>query len=348
MKNAVGPRGKLLAVLKADAYGHGAAALAPIAIREGASGIGVSSLEEGIALRDSGITAPILVLGSVFPLENFSAVVEYKLTPTISSLEAAQFLQNFQKESHAKIPFHLKVDTGMGRLGLSPSAAKNLLTWAAQEKDLTLAGVYSHFAAADSDAEFTRHQLDLFLDVKKHAETLGFKNSDFHIANSAAIFRSPASHLDLVRPGLALYGASLVSLPSAVKLEPVMRWTTQIVFLKKVPAGTSLSYGRTHTTKKESDIATLPVGYADGVPRAASNRGQVLVNGRRCPIVGRVTMDHVLVDVTGASAQVGDAAVLMGSQGAEKISADDWAGWADTISYEIFCGISKRVPRVIT
>ena len=346
IKKFIGNGVELLAVLKADAYGHGAELLAPLAIKNGASSIGVSSLEEGISLRRAGIKAPLLLLGGIFPLENFSVALEFDLIPTVASLDAYEALKKCASEKKKNAVFHLKVDTGMGRIGLSIEGAKRLLEKCAREKERGVAGIYSHLACADSDEAYTRQQLSDFLELKKTARQMGLADTRFHIANSAAIALMKESHHEMVRPGLALFGSSLVSWPSGVSLQPVLSWRTKAVFIKRVPPGTSISYGRTFVTKKESLIATLPVGYADGIPRSVSNKGFVLIKGKRCPIVGRVTMDQIMVDVTGVDTKVGEDVVLIGRQGADTLSAADWASWAGTIPYEIFCGISKRVPRV--
>jgi alanine racemase len=337
---------RVLAVLKADGYGHGALPLAEAAVQGGVFGIGVSSLEEGIHLREGGIKAPILILAGIFPLENFEIAREFKLTPTVASLEAAQALQKVAQQSNTRLSFHLKVDTGMGRIGVSPAGAKAVLDWTLQEPSLSLEGVYTHFATADSDLEFMNEQLKLFRDVIHEVEIRKFPNVVVHSANTAAIFSNNESHFNLVRPGLGLFGYSTVVLPNALSLFPVLSWHTKVIFLKKVPANTSISYSGTFRTSKESEIATLPVGYADGVPLRVSNIGSVLINGRRCPIVGRVTMDHIMVNVTGLECNVGDEVILIGSQDQEKLTAQDWAGWAGTNAYEILCGISKRVPRI--
>lgn len=347
VRSLLGPTIKLLAVLKADAYGHGAVPLARVAEKKGADMIGVSSVEEGLELRSAGITSPILILGGVYPLENFQVAVEAGLTPTVASRESAEALADIAHRLGRVVSFHLKVDTGMGRIGVSAEAAKKMVTWIPEQKQLRLEGVYSHFACSDSDPEFTENQGQAFEDVRQEATRAGHSAALFHICNSWATLRMPRYHLNMVRPGLALYGAASVPEKSRVKFSPVLSWKSKIIFLKKVRAGTSISYARTFVTKRESLIATLPVGYADGVPRRASNKGVVLVNGRRCQVVGQVTMDQIMVDVTGGSAAVGDEVVLIGQQGGERVTPHEWAKWAGTIPYEILCGISKRVPRVM-
>jgi alanine racemase len=344
-RSLVGAGTRVMAVLKCDGYGHGAAALAPAAIQAGADAIGVSSIEEGLALREAGIHAPILLLGSVYPLENFAPVLEARLTPTVASLDAAQILAEVARITGKPASFHLKVDTGMGRLGVSPAGARAVLEYAAANKFLRVAGIYSHLASADSDAAFTARQLADLLALRGVARSLGITDALFHIANSAATIGHPDARLDMVRPGIALYGAAPVPAPAGFSVQPVLAWKTRVVFVKRVPAGATISYGRRFTTEREMDVATLPVGYGDGVPRAVFGKGQVLVKGERRRILGVVTMDHVMVDVTGAGVDVGEEAVLIGRQGAAEITAAEWASWAGTIPYEVFCGISKRVPR---
>ncbi len=353
IKKWAGSKTKLLAVLKANAYGHVAAALAPVALRAGASGIGVSSLEEGIALREAGIKAPILILGGIYPLRNFSAALAYNLTPTVSSFEAYSGFKGAAKKSKKPWAFHLKVDTGMGRIGASDVEAKKILSQIALDDKKRLGGVYSHLATADSDQDYAREQLVTLLDVKAHAQKAGLTEALFHIANTAAVLSSKDFHLDMIRPGLGLYGASSVDVPAGVSLKPVLSLHSTVVFVKKMRAGNSISYGRTFTLKRDSVIATLPIGYADGVPRSLSNKGQVLLRGKRCPIVGRVTMDQIMIDVTDVQAQggalnVGESVILIGRQGNDEITAREWAAWAGTVPYEIFCGISARVPRKVS
>ncbi len=347
LKSWVGPSVQIMAVLKADAYGHGAVALAPVALANGASSIGVSSLEEAIQLREAGIKSPLLILGGIYPLENFEVALRYNITPTVASLEAAQELERAERKMGANIPLHLKVDTGMGRIGVSPEGAKKVLDWLFEHPHLTLAGVYSHFSSVSTDPQFTRRQLKIFEELKDQARRMGFTETAFHLANSAGLSRYRESHHDLVRPGIVLYGIRERGKARGPAVSPVLSWQTKVIYLKKVAARTPISYGQTFVTKKRMEIATLPVGYADGIPRAVSNKGFVLIKGKKRPILGRVTMDHIMIDATGLNAQIGEPVVLMGQQGSQSIHVSDWAAWAGTISYEIFCGISKRVPRVV-
>jgi alanine racemase len=240
---------------------------------------------------------------------------------------------------------HLKIDTGMGRLGLRAGEPD---IWLPKLKALRIAGVFSHFSTAESvDGDYTKKQLEVFTGVVTRLRAAGM-TALFHFANSAATITQPAAYFDMVRPGIMLYGAyPSPAMAQQIVLKPVLSWHTKILQLKKVPAGTSISYGQTFVTKRESLIATLPVGYADGYQRVLSNRGEVLVRGKRAPVAGRVCMDLTMLDVTDIrNVQQGDEVVLLGRQGNAEITADEMAAWANTISYEIFTSIGARVPRI--
>jgi len=345
-KNTTGNT-EILAVLKANGYGHGAVPLAKRVIKNSVKFIGVSSIEEGLELRRSGIKkASILVLGTLFPRGNFSVAFRNNITVTIASLTAAKVAEIAAKKLRKAVPVHVKIDTGMGRIGVSSANSLPLIKYLSKSKNLVLEGMYTHFASADCDSDFTNKQISAFKETAAAAERIGINIPILHTANSAAMLKHPESHFDMVRPGLALYGISPFK-ENNYGLKPVMSWKTQVVFLKEISPGTSLSYGRTFVALRKSRIATLPVGYADGYQRILSNKGKVLIRGKRCPIVGRVTMDQILVDVTDLpEVKVGDEAVLMGLQGKESIPACEIAGWCNTIPYEIVCGVSSRVPRV--
>ncbi|MCB4791705.1 MAG: alanine racemase [Elusimicrobia bacterium] len=342
------PKTKLLAVVKANAYGHLSAPLSKIALQNGVYALGVSSIEEGIALRQNGIKGKILVLGSIYPLSNFAVTSKYGLIPTISSQLSLHELASTARKLKKRLPFHLKVDTGMGRIGISPKNAVKLLDEIASAKNVSLEGIYTHFSVAGTNQKYTLKQLNSFKAVLKYAKKLGF-NFIAHSANSSALLRNRAFHLDMARPGLLLYGMyPFKGARKLIKLSQVLSWKTKVVFLKRVPKGTAISYSRTYITKRNSVIATLPVGYADGYLRKFSNKADVLIRGQRCRVVGRVTMDMIMVDVTVVKgAGIGDEVVLIGSQGKEKIRPEELANIAGTINYEITCGISYRVPRIL-
>lgn len=347
VRSALDPKTKMLAVVKANAYGHMAVPLMRLAERN-FDMLGVSSIEEGIALRDGGVKKPILIMGSIYPLENLKAAFRHNLIPTISSLDGLRELSNIASKLNKVLPYHLKVDTGMSRVGISAMRAPDFIDKSLSLKGVRLDGIYTHFSSAGTDPEYTLNQLNQLKTVIGYAKRLKLKFTA-HAANSDAIFHYPESHLDMVRPGLSLYGIwhNEAGIPK-VNLEPVLSWKTKIVFLKKIKEGTPVSYGKTFVTQKPSAIATLPVGYADGLNRNLSNKGFVLIRGKRCPIVGRVTMDMVMADVSGIEgADVGDEAVLIGRQGNSEITAKEMADAAGTITYEIVCSIGYRVPRVV-
>jgi alanine racemase len=289
------------------------------------------------------VRGPILILGSLFPFESFAAALENRLTPTIASWAAARALARAAERRGMSSPLHVKVDTGMGRVGMTPATAQAVLPRIAGMTSLRLEGVYTHLARAE-DPRRSRDQLSLFDRLISGCRSAGLSPL-FHAANSAGMLLSPAARLDLVRPGLALYGVPPA--PGVQGLAPVLSWRTRVVFLKTVPRGTPVSYGAAWRAPRRSRLATLPVGYADGYRRALSGNARVLIKGRSVPVVGRVTMDQVVVDVTGVpGVDVGDEVVLLGSQGRRRITAVQMAEWAGTISYEILCGISGRVPRL--
>jgi alanine racemase len=341
---------KVLPIIKANGYGHGGIELAKEAIKAGGIyGIGVSSIEEGIQFRKAGIKINILVLGSGYPLEHLSVASFWDLTPTISSLQGLQVLSGLSKKFGKKLEFHLKVDTGMGRVGvIARDNAYVILQKIANMPDIKMVGIYTHFAVADTNLSYTQNQLDLFNEVIKYAKQLGLKFLA-HAANTAGLISNKKTHLDMVRPGIGLYGLSpFEHTKYKMKLKPVLSWKTKIVYLKKVPAGFCVSYGRTFVTNRASVIATVPVGYADGYSRILSNKADVLVRGKRCPIAGRITMDMMMLDVTGIKGVgIGDEVVLIGTQGKETIKTEELAKLQNTISYEITCSISTRIPRII-
>lgn len=344
----VGAKTHIIAVVKANAYGHQAVPLARCAIASGAAMLGVSSIEEGVALRDAGVTAPVLILGSLFPLENLAVALRYGLLPTISSYQGLMAYARCARRAKTVGGFHLKIDTGMGRIGVSPANALRLIDRIAALPAVRLDGIYTHFSCADTDAACTCRQQEAFAAVVAHARAAGMQVWA-HAANSAAVFKRADLCWDAVRPGISLYGLEpYEGARTRIPVTPVLSWKTRIVFIKRVPRGRSISYGATCTTRRPSVIATLPVGYADGYNRLLSNKASVLVRGVRCPVVGRVTMDMMMVDVTGVpDVAIGDETVLVGRQSRERMTVEELARLAGTISYEITCAISARVPRVL-
>lgn len=344
----------ILAMVKADAYGHGAAAVSRRLVECGACALGVATVEEGLELRNAGIKKQIIVMGGLMGMGSPASgmMVGADLTPVVHSAEVIDFLEAVLASAKKRMAVHLKVDTGMSRLGARPEALPKILERISQCKWIYVEGVMTHLANA-ADAEFTSKQTKLFYESKKLIEEkLGLIDT-WHVANSTAIIRGEPVVISgakrcLVRPGIALYGATNgVALPKGITLQPVMGLESRIALLKHIPAGTPVSYGCTFVAERPSYIALVPIGYADGYPLALSGKAQVLIGDVRVPVVGRVTMDMIMVDVTDLQkVSVGDGVVLMGHQGDEFIGVEELAKKCDTISYEIFCGISKRMPRI--
>ncbi len=339
---------KILAVVKAQAYGHGAVRVSKHFLELGADMLGVALVEEGRGLREAGIDAPILVMGAVVP-EQAEAIVALKLIPAVFSLTTARALSGAARKLRMKVPVHVKIDTGMGRIGIAPEAAPDFVSGLRSLEGITLQGLMTHFADADlRDKEFASKQMSRFETLLKALDAKGIDIPLRHTANSAALLDYKRALFTMVRPGLMLYGYSpLEERSRETDLRPALSLVTRIAFLKKVPAGIPISYGRTFVTGRESLIATVPIGYADGYSRGLSNKGGALVRGVRVPIAGRVCMDMCMLDVTGVpDVSEGDEVVLVGKLGHERITADDIAEKTGTIAYEVLCGISNRVPRV--
>jgi alanine racemase len=341
---------QLMAVVKADAYGHGAVRCAQALESIGADWFGVALVEEGVELRRSGISRPVFCLGGFWRTQG-ELILAHDLTPALFRMDLAEELNARAADAGRIVNFHLKVDTGMGRLGVPISELAEFARALKRFDHLKLDGVLTHFADADGiETDYTELQIRRFEDAVSTLRELGFDPIWRHAANSAGLHAYPQSHGNLARAGAAMYGLTrdvLTHRLEAPPLLPVMAWKSRIVMLKTVPAGTPLGYGCSFTTARESRIATLPVGYADGFRRALSNRGRVLVRGQFAPIVGRVSMDLTIIDVTDIpNAELGDETALLGEQGCLAISAEDLAQQANTISYEVVTGISARVPRV--
>jgi len=338
----------LLAVVKADAYGHGAVPISLKLERLGVKYLGVAFPDEGVELRRGGVKAPILIFGGIFE-GDADKIFRFRLTPVAFRKDALKLLCREAEKRKKRARVHLKVDTGMGRLGVPFSLWSDFLKEVKGFSGIDVEGILSHFAMTEEEEEnFTSHQWERFQVAVKAAEAAGVCCKYLHMASSAMLTASPSYHGNLVRPGIMLYG----SYPSPrfqklIQLKPVMTLKTGIHFLKSVPLGSRISYGGTFVTRRESLIATLPIGYADGYSRALSNRGQVLVRGKRAPVIGKVCMDFIMVDVTQIpNVSLGDEVVLMGKQGKEQITAEEIADKINSISYEVFCSVGKRVPRI--
>jgi alanine racemase len=348
IKQRVGPKVKILCMVKANAYGHGARAVAKTLAASGSDGFGVATVEEGIELRQAGIRQPIIVLAGVY-LEQLDLFLQNDLIPVLHDLETLRALEKTLAGQGMTLPIHLEIDTGMGRTGFLDSQINDWLPELGKLNALKLECVFSHFSDGETANEaYTENQLKSFLLVTERLRRAAFVPSLIHMAKSGAIITVPDSHLAMVRPGLILYGIyPSPDMAKEIHLKPVLGWKTRILQLKRLPRGSSIGYGRTFTTKRDSLIATLPVGYADGYQRLFSNRACVLVHGERAPVVGRVSMDLTVIDVTDTGGvQQGDEVVLLGRQGDAEISADEMAAWSNTISYEILTSIGARVPRI--
>jgi alanine racemase len=347
-RRILSPGCDVMAVVKADAYGHGAIETSRALIRNGVTRLAVFSTGEGVALRQAGIEVSIIVLGPVFQ-EQFEDLFAYRLTPVASDSSMLTALARAAAARATSYPVHLKIETGMGRLGLTHHELDVLFGARKFPPALWLEGLMTHLADTDGpDPATTEEQLSRFTKALKVVLEGGFQVPLVHTSNSGGAVRFPSAHFSLVRPGIMLYGYH--TLPPAVAapdLKPILSLTTCIAQLRTIQAGSRVSYNGTFTAPRPMRIAVLPVGYADGFGRRLSNRGSVLIRGRRAPIVGLVCMDMVMVDVTSiADATVGDEVVLIGQQGHEQITASDLAEWTGTISYEVLCAISSRVPRI--
>lgn len=349
LKKRVSHDTKLMAVVKANAYGHGDVEVTRTLEALGCEFFGVAISEEGARLRKGGIKNPIVVLGGVYPGQ-IKEVFDYDLTPVVFDLETAMLINGHAKKTGTKKKVHVKVDTGMGRLGLLPRQLISFFQEFKAFEALELEGVLSHFAEMEiTDKAFSKKQLDLFIKALGIIEGLGYSPPCVCMANSSAIVDYVESHFNLIRPGLMLYGSYPARrFRKMIDLRPLLKLKTRVLQTKKVPAGFPVSYGRTFITERDSVIATIPIGYGDGLPRRlSSNRGEVLVRGRRAPIVGLVCMDLTMIDVTGINdVAVGEEVVIIGPQGDDEITVEEVAEKVGTVSYEILCNISPRVPRL--
>jgi alanine racemase len=348
VKELVGPSTAVLGVVKSDAYGHGMLQVARELENLGVEYLGVSNCREAVTLRQGGLKVPILLLLGVEE-DELVHVIQHGLTPVIYRSDVALAVSAAALSANTEIPVHLKIDTGMGRLGVPFTEAAKFLKLIKSLAGIRVEGLLSHFASADEhDKSFSNQQLDRFRQILSQARTIGLNPPYGHMANSAGVIDLPDSYLQLVRPGLMLYGAPPSSeLHHPIPLRPVMTLKTRVLQLKEVPAGSPIGYGCTYTTSRPSLIATLPVGYDDGYDRLLSNKGEVLVRQRRAPVLGRISMCLTTVDVTDIpGVQPDDEVVLLGKQGEEQITADDIAAKISTINYEIFCNLGGYRKKV--
>jgi len=350
IKKLIGEKTELMAVVKGNAYGHDVLEVVPVVLNNGATRLAVARLEEGIFLRKAGITVPILVLGLTLK-QQAELLVSYSITPTVSEYEMIEELSKFAVKEERTAKVHLKVDTGMGRIGILPDHILDLVKKIKALKNIEIEGIFTHFSVADEkDKAYTEMQFKKFMDVLTVLENEGIRIPVKHVGNSAALLDLPHMCLDLVRPGISIYGLyPSREVQKTIKLIPAHTFKTRIAFLKELSAGQSISYGRTYTTNKERTVvASLPVGYADGYNRLLSNQGEVLIRGKRFPVIGRVCMDQTLIDVTNLpQAETGEEVVLWGKQEQEEIMVEEIAEKVGTINYEIVhMPDKKRVPKL--
>ncbi|TFI52398.1 alanine racemase [Mastigocladus laminosus UU774] len=351
LRQFLSPRTQLMAVVKADAYGHGAITVAQTALQSGASWLGVATVPEGIQLREAGIKAPILILGATHTPEQIYAIAHWELQPTLCSPKQALVFSNILEAiNHSSpIPVHIKLDTGMSRLGTNWQQACEFVQLVRSLPHLKIASVYSHLATADSpDPSVMQLQHRRFQEAIAQIKALGIKPPCLHLANSAATLSDKQLHYNMVRAGLLIYGLyPATHLRSQIDLKPVLQLRARVTQVKTIAAGTGVSYSHQFIAKEEMRIAVVGIGYADGVPRNLSNKMQVLIRGQRVQQIGTITMDQLMIDISALpDIQEGEVVTLLGQDGKQQISADDWANQLNTISWEILCGFKHRLPRL--
>ncbi|MEK7280113.1 MAG: alanine racemase [Nitrospirota bacterium] len=347
LKGIVGKDVSVAPVIKADAYGHGAVRVSTRLEKEGTDMFIVAFVEEGIELREAGIKTPILIAGAFLP-EDSGQIIKWNLTPMVFTICQIDALDSSAKRFDRRIKVHIKVDTGMGRLGLVPEDLAGFAGEITKRKNMAIEGIMTHFAQADiEDNEFAIRQLNVFNGVLEELRRNGYNPPVIHSANSAAIICLKESHFNMVRPGLMLYGVFPIDKTWDIGLKPVMSLRSKVVQVKRIPEGCSIGYGKSFITRRETQIATVPIAYAVSYSRRLSNSGNVIIRGKKAPVVGNVCMDMTMVDVTDhRGVCVGDEVILMGRQGDELIAAEDLARLTGTIPYEVLSCIGKRVPRV--
>lgn len=335
----------LMAVVKANAYGHGAPAVARTALANGADMLAVANLAEAIEIRAAGIAAPLLVLGAL-PPDAIAVAMDLDIGISIYDYAVARQILDASRGLPGRLKAHIKVDSGMGRLGVSPQEAKKLCRRLQSERQIELEGIYTHFAKADEDPIYTEEQLTRFERTVAGLASAGFRFKYVHAANSAALLTCRRSLFNVARPGIILYGLNPAPELEAAGLRPVMAWTTQVLQIKMLPPDSPVGYGDSYRTKGVEMIAVLPVGYADGLRRTPYTWREVLVRGRRAPLVGRVNMEKITINVTDIpDVAIGDSVALLGAQGDDEIGAEEIAEWIGSNSYEVLTSIAPRVPR---
>ena len=341
-------RAKILTVIKADAYGHGMLPIARVLVQEKVDFLGLSNLSEGIALRRAGIKTPVLLFETTLP-EQAKDIIDYHLTPTVCTDELAAALNRYAQKRKCVVDIHVKVDTGMGRLGLWYEEIPAFMKKIRRLRNLRVQGIYTHFPAADIDRAFTRKQIQQLMILLQQLDADGWQIPYVHAANSVGLAGYGTHIFNLSRPGLMLYGLyPRPELEKKIDLHPAMSVHSKIIFLKRIDKGRSISYGRTFIARKPMTVATLPIGYSNGYLRGLSGKADVLVNGRRCPVLGRITMDQIVVDVSKIkNPRLGMPVVILGKQGKDEVCAYELAQHARTINYEIVCSLGSRLPRIL-
>ena len=347
IRELLGADVSILLVVKADAYGHGAVRIARFAVECGVNMLGVATVDEGKELREADIELPILVLSPVLPEEVIHAL-EYDLAVTVSSTEFAEAASETAKSAGKNCKVHIEVDTGMGRAGLGRERAIEEIRKILGLENLEFDGLYTHFPASDNDIDFTSDQIESFKALLDELKSGGVEFRYVHCANSAAVMNFPSSHFNMIRPGLLVYGhAPTFGLREKTDVVPVMSFKTKLVLVREMPPGSSISYGRTYIAPGHISMGIIPVGYGHGMSHHLSNRGEVLFRGSRVPIIGRVTMDMTMIDLSGfEDPRSGEEVVIFGRQGSSSLDVDEIARWESTLNYEILCRISKRVARI--
>jgi alanine racemase len=344
----VGEGVRIMAVVKANAYGHGAARVAFAALDAGADIFGVAHIEEAVELRDSGITTPILILGMSSP-EEAPGIVANDVTASVCDMDLASALASSATSLGRRARIHVKVDTGMGRIGVRVDSALGFTRELSRLPSLSVEGIFTHFPCSDEeDTEFTTGQIGSFRNMLDQLSAEGIRPPIAHSANSGAVLDYVDSYFDMVRPGLLMYGCyPSPSVGKSISVMPALTFRTRMVFIKEIDEHDSVSYGRTFRASRKTRVATIPVGYADGFIRRLSNQGQAIVGGRRVPVIGRVCMDQTMLDISDVpNARVGDEVILYGSQLGETISVEEVAGLVETAPHDVLCAIGQRVPRV--
>jgi alanine racemase len=346
VKSLVKPGVKIMGVVKANAYGHGVLRVAQELLSSGADSIGVAYLEEGIFLRENGITAPILVLGAI-NVDQIGEFIRHDIEITSSSIDKSRAISDVARAMNREAVVHLKIDTGMERIGVHWYHAEKFINETFALPNLQVKGIFTHFAKADTDPVFTREQISRFAEVLNYLTRKNILPPEIHCANSEGVIGYPDSHFTMVRPGIMLYGYAAQKQFGDRRLKPVMTLLTKVSYFKVVSAGAGVSYNHTHITKEQTRVVTLPIGYGDGYNRLLSNRGRVIIRGKNFPVVGNVCMDQIMVDIgPDGVAYNGDDVLLFGEHGGSELPLEQWCDHVQTIPYEVLCMISSRVPRI--